>query len=406
MQQKQTSYVRSALYQIAFEMKKPVSLVEPYIEILEQNWYDTKDSIKNMKQENFEEFKIPKRIGQLLMEYVQRQNEQKLDWQIELAKIISEIPDEDQLFKTLEILLKIISNVIINPHSLEKQKISISSKTLQNNIIKYPSALNYLMNLGWTLVAEYLMVQYENEQQTIWKEAAQILENYSKNKQEFDPQKPKIHTSSQNVVLTSEIIKNEGYNVYQFSQKLEQLNQIRFEIMSQPITNRKIKVFNGRKQQSSVQMQQQIQNQYDYEQVEPQNDQQLLQFLQQVAQSLEEQQFTSKRKKEYEELLKKPIYSKTEIRVQFPDSVIVQAFFGPLETIKDLYDLIKDMLGDQNLEFYLYTSPPLVRMTQKHFQQSFEDLNSVPNGLFYFGVEKQISKFYFKEQWMKNIRFL
>lgn len=30
-----------------------------------------------MKQENFDEFKIPKRIGQLLMEFVQRADDMK-----------------------------------------------------------------------------------------------------------------------------------------------------------------------------------------------------------------------------------------------------------------------------------------------------------------------------------------
>ncbi|CAD8125993.1 unnamed protein product [Paramecium sonneborni] len=406
MQQKSISYVRQALQQIAFEMGKPISSVEPYIEILEENWYDTKDSIKKMKQENFDEFKIPKRIGQLLMEFVQRPDEQKLNWQLELTKIISEISDQDQLYKTLEILFKIISNVVMNPLSLEKQKINISSKTLQNNILKYPSALNYLKNLGWNIEAEYLLVQYKMEQQGVWKDAVEELVNYTEKKQGFNPQKPIIHSSSSNVSITSQLAKNEGYDIYSFSQKLEQLHQKRFEIMSQPITNRDIKIFIGRKQQSPVQLQQQIQIQDDYEEVQPQKDEQLLQFLQQVAQSLEEQQFASKRKKEFEELLKKPIFSKTDIRVQFPNSVIVQAIFGPLETLKTLYDLIKDMLEDQNLEFYLYTSPPPVRMTQKYFNQNFDDLNSVPNGLFYFGVEKQTSNFYLKEQWMKTAREL
>ncbi|CAK66203.1 unnamed protein product (macronuclear) [Paramecium tetraurelia] len=406
MQQKSSTYVRQALTQIAFEMGKPISLVEPYIEILEENWYETKEQIKMMKQENFDEFKIPKRIGQLLMEFVQRADDMKQNWQLELTKIISEISDQDQLFKTLEIIFKIISNVIMSPLSQDKQKINICSKTLQNNILKYPSALNYLSKLGWKIEAEFLLVEYKMDNQNDWKEAVEELVNYTQKKSGFNPQKPSVHTSSQNVSITSELAKSEGYDVYSFSQKLEQLHQRRFEIMNQPITNREIKVFIGRKQQSPVQLQQQIQGQEDYEEVQPQKDQQLLKFLQQVAQSLEEQQFASKRKKEYEELLNKPIFCKTDIRVQFPNSMIVQAIFGPLETLQALYDLIKDMLVNSNLEFYLYTSPPPLRMTQKYLKQTFDDLSSVPNGLFYFGVEKQTSEFYLKEEWMKQAKEL
>lgn len=40
---------------------------------------------------------------------------------------------------------------------------NISSKTLQNNILKYPAAFNYLTLLGWKIEAEFLTTSYKIE---------------------------------------------------------------------------------------------------------------------------------------------------------------------------------------------------------------------------------------------------
>jgi hypothetical protein len=55
---------------------------------------------------------------------------------------------------------------------------------------------------------------------------------------------------------------------------------------------------------------------------------------------LEGETFSSKRKKEYEDLIKQPIYSETLIRVKMPGNVIFEAKFSPMETISNLYELI------------------------------------------------------------------
>ncbi|CAD8203756.1 unnamed protein product [Paramecium pentaurelia] len=120
---------------------------------------------------------------------------------------------------------------------------------------------------GWKREAEFLIVEYKIEQQIVWKEAGDELLNYTSKESGFNPQKPIIHTSSSKVLITSELAKNEGYHIYSFSQMLEQLHQKRFEIISQPITNREVKVLIGIKQQSPV-----LQGQDDYEEVQTQKD--------------------------------------------------------------------------------------------------------------------------------------
>lgn len=95
-----------------------------------------------------------------------------------------------------------------------------------------------------------------------------------------------------------------------------------------------------------------------------------------------------------------------------PSDIIIEAKFKPLEQLQGLYDLVKSVskitllkvLKDKNMNFYLYTTPPVVKMGEKQLEMSFEDLDSVPNGLFYFGgsgLENVIS-----DEWMGKAKHL
>mmetsp|Transcript_36088 Transcript_36088/g.32473 ORF Transcript_36088/g.32473 Transcript_36088/m.32473 type:complete len:110 (+) Transcript_36088:782-1111(+) len=59
------------------------------------------------------------------------------------------------------------------------------------------------------------------------------------------------------------------------------------------------------------------------------------------AKKLEEsQQFGSRRKKEFEQLLKAPLFTETKIRVKFPNNTVWEATFSPREKVKDVMDLV------------------------------------------------------------------
>ena len=56
------------------------------------------------------------------------------------------------------------------------------------------------------------------------------------------------------------------------------------------------------------------------------------------------QQFTSRRKKEFEELLKKPVFTETKIRIKFPNSHVLEAKFSPKEKLKDVVNFVKTVI--------------------------------------------------------------
>lgn len=51
-------------------------------------------------------------------------------------------------------------------------------------------------------------------------------------------------------------------------------------------------------------------------------------------------------------------YRCTIIRIQFPDQLVLQATFKPLETVQAIKDFVKNYLDDPTCDFTVYTAPP------------------------------------------------
>jgi hypothetical protein len=69
--------------------------------------------------------------------------------------------------------------------------------------------------------------------------------------------------------------------------------------------------------------------------------------------------FQSKRKTEFEFLIKQKIHKETIIKVKLPNEFIIEARFGPLEKLKDVFQLASNIIiGDM----YLFQAPPPKRL--------------------------------------------
>uniref|UniRef100_A0A8C4RCF2 UBX domain-containing protein n=1 Tax=Eptatretus burgeri TaxID=7764 RepID=A0A8C4RCF2_EPTBU len=62
------------------------------------------------------------------------------------------------------------------------------------------------------------------------------------------------------------------------------------------------------------------------------------------------------RERQKHERLKR--YSQVAVRVNFPDRFVLQGFFRPQETVRDLQEFVETHLEEPGLPFYLYTAPP------------------------------------------------
>ena len=80
--------------------------------------------------------------------------------------------------------------------------------------------------------------------------------------------------------------------------------------------------------------------------------------LKMLRENQKNKKFQSKRAKELEKIRNQKVYSRTIIRVNFPDGFMLQGKFGALEKISELYDFVLENIFDKEREFYLYLSPP------------------------------------------------
>ena len=107
---------------------------------------------------------------------------------------------------------------------------------------------------------------------------------------------------------------------------------------------------------------------------------------------MKNQQFQSKRKKEFDSLIKKPIVVETKIQVKFPNSLVFEARFTPREKPDALIEMIKSHLSNKDLPFYLFTAPPFRKFAGNVLAKDFEDLDCLPKAIVYFGMadEKEL----------------
>ena len=114
----------------------------------------------------------------------------------------------------------------------------------------------------------------------------------------------------------------------------------------------------------------------------------------------ENDRFTLKSRMRLEQLMKTPIYVKSDIRLKFPNEIILQGSFALYETIGDIYNFIRIYLRNKNDKFNISTTPPLKRYLKMDAKIGNEKL--YPNLLMYVNFEEEFSGL--DENKTKNIK--
>uniref|UniRef100_A0A1B6K7N0 UBX domain-containing protein n=1 Tax=Homalodisca liturata TaxID=320908 RepID=A0A1B6K7N0_9HEMI len=77
-------------------------------------------------------------------------------------------------------------------------------------------------------------------------------------------------------------------------------------------------------------------------------------------------------------------YTRTVVRVQFPDRMVLQAVFNHSETVQTVLDFIQTFLDPPDVQFYLYTAPPKSILNPS---VTLVDAKLTPRALVYFGTD-------------------
>ncbi|GFY87270.1 plant UBX domain-containing protein 1 [Actinidia rufa] len=89
--------------------------------------------------------------------------------------------------------------------------------------------------------------------------------------------------------------------------------------------------------------------------------------------------------REAEEAACRSSITKAVIRVRFPDNYTLEATFHPSEAIQNLVDLLKKVVAQPELPFYIYTTPPKKQV--QDMSQDFFAAGFVPGAIVYFSYD-------------------
>ncbi|KZV17308.1 hypothetical protein F511_18249 [Dorcoceras hygrometricum] len=104
-----------------------------------------------------------------------------------------------------------------------------------------------------------------------------------------------------------------------------------------------------------------------------------------LATKKEDKYLKTKKIRDAEEAARRSRMTKAVIRVRFPDNYTLEATFHPSEIIQSLIDLLRKVLVDPELPFYLYTTPPKKRITD--MSQDLYSAGFVPGAIVYFACD-------------------
>ncbi|XP_024518664.1 plant UBX domain-containing protein 1 [Selaginella moellendorffii] len=88
-------------------------------------------------------------------------------------------------------------------------------------------------------------------------------------------------------------------------------------------------------------------------------------------------------------------FAKATLRVQFPDSIIVEADFSPLDLVVELVTMLEKLLLKPEIPFHLYTTPP--KQILKDYNVTMYDAGLVPGALVYLSYNNDFQGPYLKE---------
>ncbi|XP_073127146.1 plant UBX domain-containing protein 1 isoform X2 [Henckelia pumila] len=104
-----------------------------------------------------------------------------------------------------------------------------------------------------------------------------------------------------------------------------------------------------------------------------------------LATKKEDKYLKTKKLRDAEEAARRSRITKAVMRIRFPDNHTLEVTFHPSEMIQNLIDLLRKVLVDPELPFYLYTTPPKKQITD--MSQDFYSAGFVPGAIVYFACD-------------------
>ena len=251
---------------------------------------------------------------------------------------------------------------------------------------KYNSLVNFFLHIGFKRVDEYMYLIGEAKNITdVMKELNQFIKDNKIAQSTFDPYKGSISSLTGNEEKLKKVQTTEVNFEDLYYNEIERRN----DIIRKSKIERKPKLYELEKNYSLNRIINTI-NQNEEDLISNSNEDKLI-IKKNLAllKEKENDRFTLKSRTRLEQLMKTPIYVKSDIRLKFPNEIILQGSFALYETIGDIYKFINNYLKDKNEKFNISTTPPLKRYLK--MDNTIQEEKLYPNLLMYVNFEEQFS---------------
>ena len=301
----------------------------------------------------------------------------------DLSILFTEIDNLDISRQVFKQIYTVITNIAHNPLEDKFRRFNINKFISK---FKYKTIIEFFLHIGFKRVDEYMYLVGDAKNITeIMAELNKFIRDNKIAQTTFDPYKGSISSISGNEEKLKKVQTTEVNFEDLFYQEIDRRNNI---IKNSKI-ERKPRLYELEKNYSLNQIINTI-NQNEDELISNSNeDKMIIKKNLALLKEKENDRFTLKSRARLEQLMKTPIYVKSDIRLKFPNEQILQGSFALYEKVGDIYNFIKDYLKDKNEKFNISTTPPLKRYMK--MDNTIQEEKLYPNLLMYVNFEEQYS---------------
>ena len=312
----------------------------------------------------------------------------------DLSLLFSEIDNLEKSRQVFKQIYKIITNIAHNPNEEKFRRFNIE-KFLSN--FKYKNIKPFFIDIGFKNVDEYMyLVGDAKNISTVMSELNKFIRDNKIAESSFDPYKGSISSLSGNDEKIKKVQSTEVNFEDLYYKEIDRRN----DIIKKTKIERKPKLYELEKNYSINRIINTI-NQTDEDLTSNSNeDKMIIKKNLALLKERENDRFTLKSRTRLEQLMKTPIYVKSDIRLKLPNEQILQGSFALFETVGDIYNFIKEYMKVKTEKFNISTTPPLKRYLK--MDNTIQEEKLYPNLLMYVNFENEFSGL--DESKTKNIK--
>ena len=312
----------------------------------------------------------------------------------DLSILFSEIDNLDKSRQVFKQIYKIITNIAHNPNDEKFRRFNIN-KFLSN--FKYKSITQFFLDIGFKNVDEYMyLIGDAKNISVVMSELNKFIRDNRIAESAFDPYKGSISSLSGNDEKLRKIQSTEINFEDLYYNEIDRRNAI----IKKSKIERKPKLYILEKNYSINSIINTINQNYEELASNSNEDKMIIKKNLALLKEKENDRFTLKSRTRLEQLMKTPIYVKSDIRLKLPCELILQGSFALYETIGDIYNFVKEYLIVKTEKFNISTTPPLKRYLQ--LNKTIQEEKLYPNILMYVNFEDEFSGL--DESKTKNIK--